>query len=169
MTQLISPQEAAQLVRESGAVLVDVREPEEYRAERIPGAAFEPLSVLRLLPDDPQKDKPAVYFCRSGRRTENAAEQLEARGHSRTYVIRGGLRAWEDAGLPVEKSLGPPPLMRQVHIAAGSLVLLFTILGRFSGLFSLFAGLVGLGLLMSGLTGACGMALLLKRMPWNKE
>lgn len=156
-------------MQEKNAVLIDVREPDEYRSLRIPGARLEPLSVLKHLPEDPDKDKPAIFFCRSGRRTEKAGPVLSAREHAQTYIIDGGLMAWEKAGLPVEKSAGPLPIMRQVHIAAGSLIILFTLLGRAAPFFSLLAALIGAGLLYSGFTGKCGMSLLLQQMPWNKK
>lgn len=169
MIRSIAPEEARRLVHEAGALLIDVRTPEEYAATRIPGASLQPLSVLRYLPADQHKDKPAIYFCHSGRRTAAAGDTLDARGHTETYHMEGGLAAWEKAGLPVEKTPGPPPVMRQVHMVAGSLVLVFSLLGQFRPAFSLVAALVGAGLLYSGLTGMCGMAMLLQRMPWNRQ
>ena len=125
--------------------------------------------MLRLLPQDAAKDKPAIYFCRSGRRTGKAEAALDARGHAETYIIQGGSTAWEQAGLPVEKTPGPPPIMRQVHMLTGSLVLVFSLLAQMEPAFSLLVALVGAGLLYSGLSGFCGMALLLGRMSWNKN
>jgi rhodanese-related sulfurtransferase len=169
MTENLAPREAQRLAREEGALLVDVREPEEYARLRIPGAVLQPLSVLPLLPEDGDRAGPAVYFCASGGRTGGALDLLEARGHARTCILEGGLEAWRRAGLPVEESRGAMPLMRQVRIVAGGLILVFLIAGQFLPLFRLLAGGVGLGLLVSGLTGACGMAALLRRMPWNRE
>lgn len=169
MALIISPQQADKLVQEQQAVLIDVREPEEYRSLRIPSALLQPLSVLALLPDDQDKDKPAIYFCRSGRRTGAHLETLDQRGHASTYIIDGGILAWQQAGLPVGHAEIPPSIMRQVHIVAGSLVLLSVLLGRAIPAFHLLAGLVGAGLLYSGLSGQCGMAAVLQRMPWNKQ
>lgn len=169
MTQLISPQEAQRLVEENGAVLIDVREPDEFGNVRIPGSHLQPLSVLELLPSDRDLDKPAVYFCRTGRRTAKAMDSLERRGHAATYIVDGGLTAWQAAGLPVAQVDGPPPIMRQVHMAAGGLVLLFSLLALIRPGFSLLAALVGGGLVYSGLSGKCGMAMLLTHMPWNRK
>jgi hypothetical protein len=58
--------------------------------------------------------------------------------------------------------------MRQVQIAAGALVVIFVLLGQVAPIFRLLAALVGGGLLFAGLSGTCGMALLLARMPWNR-
>lgn len=169
MTHIILPEEAARLMRDEKALLVDVREPDEFRSLRIPGALLQPFSVLSMLAEDADREKPAVYFCRTGRRTASEQGLLESRGHARTYIIDGGILAWKNAGLPVEASAGPLPIMRQVHLAAGGLVLLFVVLGQAVPPLSWLAGLVGAGLVFSGLTGACGMAMLLRRMPWNSK
>ena len=64
----------------------------------------------------------------------------------------------------------PLPLMRQVQIAAGSLALLGVILGyTVSSIFFLLSGFVGAGLILAGVTGFCGMARLLDKMPWNRR
>ncbi|HBT97349.1 MAG TPA: rhodanese [Desulfobulbaceae bacterium] len=170
MARVISPREAAQLRDQGAAVLIDVREPEEFNEARIAGARLQPLSVLAHLPSDEDQDKPAIYFCRSGRRTNDAMAQLEKRGHSETLILDGGLIAWRQQGLPVTAAAkGPLPIMRQVQIAAGSLIIIFLLLGQAWPILRLFAGLVGCGLLFAGLSGWCGMALLLARMPWNKK
>ena len=85
-------------------------------------------------------------------------------------MLDGGLEAWKRAGLPViEDRSAPLPLMRQVQIVAGSLVLLGVVLGFLLGpaWFGL-AGFVGAGLVFAGVTGFCGMARLLARLPWNR-
>lgn len=169
MTELITPQRAKQLLEEENALLIDVREPEEYASLHIPGAYLQPLSVLAHLPADDDAQRPVVFFCNSGNRTAAAMQKLEQRGHSRTFIIDGGLTAWQRAGLPVAKAQQPLPLSRQVHIAAGGLIVLFLLLGQQLPFFRIFVLFIGFGLLASGLTGACGMALLLKKMPWNKS
>lgn len=70
----------------------------------------------------------------------------------------------------VEDKSQPLPLMRQVQIAAGALILLGVVLGYAvnSGFF-LLSGFVGAGLTFAGLTGFCGMARLLAVMPWNRR
>ena len=170
MARIISPREAARLQELGEAVLIDVREPDEFGEARIAQARLQPLSVLTQLPPDDDQEKPAIYFCRSGRRTGIAMPQLEGRGHAETLILDGGLIAWRQAGLPVVAGdKGPLPIMRQVQIAAGSLIVLFLLLGQLTPIFRLFAALVGCGLLFAGLSGTCGMALLLARMPWNKK
>ncbi len=164
MADIISPRTADELIRTQQAVLIDVREPEEYRSLHIPSALLQPLSVLDLLPEDHDKDKPAIYFCHSGRRTTAHRNMLDRRGHTAAYIIDGGIAAWQLAGLPVRRGSGPIAMNRQIRIAAGSFILLFLLLGQ-----KFLAALVGAGLLYSGLSGTCGMAALLQRMPWNRS
>lgn len=169
MAIYISPQEALRLTQEEGAKLIDVRDPDEYGATRIPGAYLQPLSVLELLPPDDDLDKAAIFFCQKGNRTGAAAGRLDSRGHKSAYVITGGLEAWKKAGLPVAETKGPIPIMRQVRVAAGSLVLLFLLLGEVDPALRILAALVAAGLVWSGLSGSCGLAAVLAQMPWNKK
>ncbi len=166
----ISPAEAAKRISEGTLSAVDIRETDEYKGLRLPGARLQPLSILQHLPADADPERAVVYFCHSGRRTKAAEELLAARGHAEAHILEGGLSAWEQAGLPVERNAVPLPMMRQVQIGAGLLVLLFILLGRFvSPMFTLAAGLIGAGLIFAGVTGFCGLARLLALMPWNKR
>lgn len=168
----ISPERAAALMRE-GAVLVDIRERDEYARERIDGARHHALSILDR--DHPARpgDEVLIFHCRSGARTAENAAQLAnvVPGGIETYVLDGGIEAWKKAGLPVAVDRKAPiPIMRQVQIAAGSFVLLSTVLGALvSPAFYLLAAFVGAGLVFAGATGCCGMANLLAMMPWNRH
>jgi rhodanese-related sulfurtransferase len=134
------------MCRVDQAVLIDIREPDEFITMRIPGARLHPLSVLRHLPDDTDQDKPAVYFCHSGNRTAGAMELLARRGHPECLILDGGISAWAKSGLPVEKSRTALPIMRQVHIAVGMLILAGMGLGTIIPAFLLLPILVGAGL-----------------------
>jgi rhodanese-related sulfurtransferase len=170
MLKTITPREAGQLLRE-GATLVDVREPDEHARARIPGARNLPLSRLEEAELAVHQGKPVLFHCRSGARTAGNADRLAAKaGSCEAYIVEGGLDAWRQAGLPVaEDRRQPLELMRQVQIAAGSLVLLGVVLGTFVSpwLYGL-SGFVGAGLVFAGVTGTCGMANLLRLMPWNR-
>ncbi|WP_135467784.1 rhodanese-like domain-containing protein [Crenalkalicoccus roseus] len=170
MLKTVTPEEAARMLRE-GATLVDVREPDEHARERIPGARNLPLSRLEEAELAVQQGRPVLFHCRSGARTEGNAARLAAKaGGCEAYVVAGGLEAWKRAGLPVaEDRRQPLELMRQVQIAAGSLVLLGVLLGALVSpwLYGLSA-FVGAGLVFAGLTGTCGLARLLRLMPWNR-
>ena len=169
--QTISPQRAAELVR-VGAVLIDVREADEHARERIPGARHHALT--RINPSNPVRDGDDVliFHCRSGARTQGHAANLAAAAQScEAYILDGGLEAWKKAGLPVTLDRSQPiDLMRQVQIAAGSLVLASVLLGAFVAPgFYAFSAFVGAGLLFAGISGFCGMARLLGLMPWNRR
>jgi rhodanese-related sulfurtransferase len=84
--------------------VVDVREPEEWDAGRIPGDVKHiPLDELTAKAGSIDKDKPVVFQCRAGSRSYMAAQAFRASGYD-AYSLAGGLLAWEAAGL----SLDPP-------------------------------------------------------------
>ena len=171
MLNTITPDEAARLLREDGATLVDVREADEHARERIPGARNLPLSRLEEAELAVHQGKPVLFHCRSGARTAGNADRLAAKaGLCEAYVVEGGLDAWKRAGLPVaEDRRQPIELMRQVQIAAGSMVVLGVLLGAFvTPGFYLLSGFVGAGLVFAGVTGTCGLARILRLMPWNR-
>jgi rhodanese-related sulfurtransferase len=162
----LSPAEAQRLVA-GGARLIDIRGRDEFARARAPGAENRPLDQLEPLGGD----APVVFLCRSGMRTSGNAARLAGCCSGEAYILEGGLDAWKAAGLPVEEDRGQPvELMRQVQIAAGTLVLIGVVLGYLVSpvLFGL-AAFVGAGLVMAGTTGWCGMARLLATMPWNRR
>lgn len=164
----IKPEAAKRLMAE-GAVLIDVREDDEHARERIPGARHAAMS--RFGPID-SGDAPAVIFhCRSGGRTTAASDRLAAAVKVKAYVLDGGIDAWKRAGLPVHQDKSQPlELQRQVQIAAGSLVLIGIALGALvAPAFYALSAFVGAGLVFAGVSGICGMARLLRRMPWNRR
>jgi rhodanese-related sulfurtransferase len=167
----ISPTNAAELVRK-GAVLIDIREADEHAREHIPGARHHALSRIDKNAPVRQGDDVLVFHCRSGARTKTNAPKLAAAAPAcESYILEGGIDAWRKAGLPVKLDRSQPiDIMRQVQIAAGSLVLLGAALGY--ALTPAFYGLsafVGAGLLFAGISGFCGMAHLLALMPWNRR
>jgi rhodanese-related sulfurtransferase len=167
----ISPARAAEIMR-NGAVLVDIREADEHAREHIPGARHHALSRIDKETPLRQGDDVLVFYCRSGARTKTNAPKLAAAVPTcETYILEGGIDAWKKAGLPVSLDRSQPiDIMRQVQIAAGSLILLGAALGY--ALTPAFYGLsafVGAGLLFAGISGFCGMAHLLALMPWNRR
>ncbi len=169
----VTPREAAAWLASGEAVLIDVREPDEFKTEHIASAASLPLSAVGGAL--PQMQIPAgrriIFQCAKGGRGEQACRiaQTAAEGHP-IYNLAGGIAAWKEAGLPVAgASSGGLTIFRQVQIGAGLFVLL-AVLAGFAGYSAgfAFAGMVGAMLIFAGLTGWCGMAMLLARMPWNR-
>lgn len=161
----IPPHEAARLVRQ-GALLVDVREPDEFARISIPGSENHPLSRIGPL-DVPQT---VIFLCRSGMRTQANAARLASCHLGAAYTLEGGVEGWRKSGLPVAADASAPiEIMRQVQIAAGALILLGVFLSwAVAPGWLALAGLVGAGLTFAGITGWCGMALVLARAPWNR-
>lgn len=162
----ISPEQARRLIAE-GAVLIDVRQPDEHARERISGARCHPLSDLA---GSPIAQGPVIFHCRSGMRTAAQAHTLASPAQGDCYILEGGIDGWKRAGFATEIDRKVPiDLMRQVQITAGVLVLV-GVLGGFlvnSAFFGLSA-FVGAGLTFAGISGFCGMARLLAVMPWNR-
>jgi rhodanese-related sulfurtransferase len=163
----IPPDHAKRLVAQ-GATLIDIRDPSEHAREHIPGARNVPLSALAILEGMPG---PILFHCRAGKRTaENAARLKDAAGCD-AYIVEGGIEAWKQAGLDVIVDRSQPiEINRQVMIAAGSIVLLGMLLGYFlAPQFYALAALIGAGLVFAGISGWCGLAMLLGLMPWNRR
>lgn len=97
----LSAHEVARLLKERKILLIDVREPAEFAAQRIDGAMLCPLSTLdaALLPAD--ESARVVFQCGSGKRSLMAARARLAAGTKRAYHLAGGIGAWAAAGLPV--------------------------------------------------------------------
>jgi len=153
-------------------LFIDVRTPGEFREVHIPGALNVPLGDLGREAEGLQLEaceKRLALVCRTGRRAERALVDLRQYGLADAEVLGGGIEAWADAGLPLNRGSRGVSLERQVRIAAGLLVTLGVLLGFLvhPGFFVLSA-LVGGGLVFAGVTDTCGMAMLLARMPWNR-
>ena len=97
--------QVVQLLNREGGVIVDVCEPNEFKAGHIPNAINLPLPLLknRLRELDKYKDKPLIVTCRMGNRSVKGAVTLRKHGFPAVYTLSGGLHAWEKDNLPVEK------------------------------------------------------------------
>ncbi|WP_269715413.1 rhodanese family protein [Caulobacter sp. NIBR2454] len=166
----LSPAEVATRLKIGRAVLVDVREPDEYARAHIPGALSRPLSSFERAALKIEPSREVVFTCRTGMRTGANCDRLAAAVEGDAYVLEGGLDAWTRQGMPVRENPNAPlEMMRQVQIGAGGLVLIGALLGVL--VHPGFLGVpifVGAGLLMAGITGFCGMARLLALAPWNR-
>ena len=102
MAREVSVLEAAQLVEAGGAVLLDVREPDEWRDVRAPGALHIPMRQLSTAADRLPWNGVIACICHVGARSAVVAEALVGAGYDAVNVT-GGMNAWEAAGLPVER------------------------------------------------------------------
>lgn len=101
----VAPAEAVRLINREKGVVIDVCEPAEFAAGHVSGARNVPLASLeghKSLPAN--KALPVVVVCQSGARATRAAGVLRKLGYENTQVLAGGLRAWREANLPIEKS-----------------------------------------------------------------
>ena len=176
MTETINVTEAITLIKNGEAVLIDVREPDEFKAEHIAYAMSLPLSALegRFKTLDIPVSKTILFQCLKGSRGQMACERIQGLGacNNKLVNIIGGIEAWKEQGLPVIGASSEAPKMsifRQVQLIVGFLVALCVVIG-FAGMTIAFflAGLFGAALFVAGLTGWCGLAMLLSKMPWNR-
>ncbi len=99
--------EAVQLINQKNAVILDVREAVEYAAGRIANAKQIPLSQLaaKLKELEKFKQKPIIVACRAGMRSAGACKLLKQNEFTQVYQLKGGLTAWQQANLPLEKQV----------------------------------------------------------------
>jgi rhodanese-related sulfurtransferase len=173
--QEATPAQLLQWLRSGEAVLIDVREPDEFAREHIAGATLLPLSRF-----DPaqaiSKAKPGqriVMQCKSGRRSADACRLAAPLAASSlpVFTLAGGIEAWKKDNLPVELNtkISGISVMRQVQLVIGLCVLAGSALAwfvdpRFVGIPAFF----GAGLTFAGASGTCALATVIGWMPWNK-
>lgn len=97
----LSPLEVAELLNTHQILLIDVREPDEYAAQRIAGALLFPLSTLDALALPPDGPRRVVFQCGSGKRSALAAQARLTAGAARAAHLKGGIGAWKAAGLSI--------------------------------------------------------------------
>jgi rhodanese-related sulfurtransferase len=100
----VNTAQATHLINREDALVVDVRDPGEYGAGHILGAKNVPLSRLSDGELTKRKDRPVIVYCDGGgERSSKAIAVLKKQGFTRVANLTGGLRAWQQAGLPIEK------------------------------------------------------------------
>lgn len=164
----LTPHEAKRL-KDIGALIVDIREADEFAREHIAGAHNVPLSQLdKALPH--KEGDVVIYHCKSGMRTQANAGKLPG-DQCEAYILEGGIENWKAQGFEIVSDASQPiEIMRQVQIAAGSLVMLGVVLGfTINPAFYGLSGFVGAGLVFAGVSGTCAMARFLGFMPWNRH
>ncbi len=166
----ISPQEFSHLLAEAGCQVIDVREPVEHAEASIAGAKLIPLGEVEKRAAELDRTRPVLIHCHSGKRGTTALQKLQQLGFSDLRNLDGGILAWKAAGLPcVTGSKKTLPLMRQTQVVIGLGVLAGTVLSlTVHPSWIYLAMFFGAGLVFAGLSGWCGLALLLAKMPWNQ-
>ena len=173
MTNSITPLRLAMLHETNEPVdLIDVRTPAEYREVHIEFARNVPLDRLNPQAIAAERsgrgNEPLYAICRTGSRGNQACEKLAAAGLN-VVNVEGGTLAWDAAGLPVVRGKKTISLERQVRIAIGVIVLFSAVLAALHHPYWIgLAAFMGAGLIFSGISDFCGLALILGRMPWNQ-
>lgn len=153
--------------------LIDVRMPAEFREVHVAGAKnvpFDRLSAEQLSAAVGERGESPVYFiCTLGKLSQKACKKAQRLGVADVVNVEGGTQVCAAAGLPVECGKKAVSLERQVRIAAGGLILVGAVLAlAVHAYWTALPALVGAGLIQSGVTDSCGMALVLTKMPWNR-
>ena len=101
----VSTSEAVQLINREKGVLIDVSEPAEYAAGHAGGSKNLPFGSLETTNDLPRnKALPLLLMCPTGARAQRAVAILSKRGYERVNSVTGGLAAWREANLPIERA-----------------------------------------------------------------
>lgn len=164
------PVETFEALRKADAMTVlDVRTPAEYESEHVPGSLHVELGELEARMNTIPAGRLVAVVCRSGARARDAATRLLRHGYEVT-VLDGGLNAWRRDGGMAQEGAKALALDRQVQLTIGTGIVIGSLLGwlihpAWFGLPAFF----GAGLVFAGVTGTCGLAMALARMPWNRR
>jgi rhodanese-related sulfurtransferase len=104
-THELTPTQVKEALDKGDVVLIDVREPYEWEAGRIPGATHIEIERLASRADEVPTDRPIVFSCRLGVRSAMAMQAFRASGWD-AYHLGGGLQRWVSEGLPLEPADG---------------------------------------------------------------
>jgi rhodanese-related sulfurtransferase len=174
MTEAINPKQAYEWLKNGEAVLIDVREPDEFSAEHIAYASSLPLALVRDLfkiMDIPEGRK-VLFQCKKGGRGGQACALVAGLPDIKSAVfnIDGGIDGWKAEGLPVIGAAGPKiPIFRQVQMIIGTLLFTLIVMGLAGiGFAFMLAAMIAGVFAFTGFIGWCGLALLLQKMPWNR-
>lgn len=101
----VSPSESTQMINRDDALILDVRESNEYSQGHIINSLHIPLSGLKTRMKDLEKHKAKkiIVACRSGHRSSQACANLKKEGFEQVFNLSGGVMAWESANLPLIK------------------------------------------------------------------
>jgi rhodanese-related sulfurtransferase len=159
-------------ITENKVKIIDVRDPFEHKSSSISGSINIPLSEICSGHEHfkASDNKKIVIHCKSGRRSNLACEKiLEENPNIEVYNLTGGIDSFKSQGYTTDTSPDTMPIERQVMLTVGIIVFISSLLSLFvSEQFIYLIIFVALGLMNAGITGWCGMAKLLGKLPWNK-
>ncbi len=97
---------AVQLINRERAVVIDVREPDEFATGHIAGAKNVPLNDIdsRLPAVGKNKSLPYIFVCATGARAARGVSMAQKLGYEQAQALGGGMKAWKEANLPIEKA-----------------------------------------------------------------
>lgn len=175
MKTSISPQKLSDSLRHSPEdwFLIDVRSPGEFRSGHIPGASNYPINKFTAETAEQlhhaANGRTVCLICQSGVRSQKALGIWHSSDLDNVVELSGGMNQWPGEA-DIEGSQGfSLSLDRQVRVVAGVNVLVGTLLGAFiNPWFLLIPGMFGIGLTFAGLSGKCGLAIMLTKLPWNQ-
>lgn len=159
------------------AILIDVRQPEEYKTSHIPNAVNIPLATLTWSSLPPQDNKKLVMQCAAGKRSNAGCETLLASCEDPSiilYNLEGGINAWTQANYPVKGqkdalAFQSMPVQKQNHLILGGIILLFSLLALvFSVIWILIPAFIGAVMLYEGLSDTNLIDEWLGKLPFRK-
>jgi rhodanese-related sulfurtransferase len=103
MVKPLSPKQAAELIAQGSVEVVDVRDVNEWADGHLPCARLVPLAQFRQNPKAELTHDGVIFVCAAGVRSETAARLAAQQGFKEVYNLTGGTRAWQRAGLPLER------------------------------------------------------------------
>ncbi len=100
---MLAPRQAVQLINRQGALVLDVREQQEFERGHIVNARHAPAATLdaQLPALAPYRERPVLLYCAAGDVSARAGRALRRAGFSRVHVLKGGLNSWRQENLPV--------------------------------------------------------------------
>lgn len=186
MATTITPQQAAQMLKNGEAILIDVRDGDMFKDEHILYAASLPLDKLSSQQEIlAAQSKKIIFQCLKGLKSQEACNVAQQLG-DKIYNLEGGIYNWKAAGLPVltatnkadthnfldtsTKCSSQLSIVRQMQICLGIILLVISLL-TMAGL--QFLGylvpiIIGIVLIIAGVVGCCPLMKILEKMPWNK-
>lgn len=156
-------------------IIIDVREKSEFNIERIKDSINIPFSHFKQTAAEiinNLKDNEIILMCQSGLHAKLALSEIK-KFHMTDKVFKiydGGINGWKAASKEViYGSTAKLPIMRQMQLGAGLLILSFFALSYFINPNFIYGTLfIGIGLTIAGVTCFCSMIVILQKMPWNK-